>query len=83
MMNTTELTGRQRALLRAVAAGRCELTSSQQPDMFVDGLFCCDQLSARQLVRARLVAGAAGRPGGRAPAALTDDGWQALSSAAA
>ncbi len=83
MMIMNELTGRQRSLLRAVAAGRCELTCSQEPDMFVDGLFCCDQLSARQLVRARLVAGAASAPGERAPAALTDDGWTALSLAAA
>jgi hypothetical protein len=83
MMITNELTGRQRALLRAVAAGRCELTVDREPDMFVDGVFCCDQLSARQLVRSRLVAGSAGRPGGRAPAALTDAGWIALACAAA
>lgn len=82
MITTTELTGRHRALLRAAAAGRCELSSSREPDLFVDGLCCCDQFSARQLVRAQLVAArAASNPGGRVPACLTTAGQSTLAAA--
>lgn len=81
MITTTELSGRQRALLRAVAAGRCELSCSQVPDMFVDGLCCCDQLSARQLVRAQLVTTGDGFAGRRVAAALTAAGQAVLAAA--
>jgi hypothetical protein len=82
-MNTrTELTGRHRALLRAVAAGRCELDGAREPDLLVDGLCCSDQFSARQLLRAHLVrAGDDRAAGGRVPAALTEAGQSALAAA--
>jgi hypothetical protein len=83
MKITTELTGRERALLRAVAAGRCELTASREPDLLVDGMFCSDQLCARRLVRSRLVTRTGSGSGRRTPAALSDAGWTALSGAAA
>ena len=60
------LTNRDRAILRAVAGGTAELLVSSQPDLFVDGRFCCDQLAARRLAHAGLIAGA--RPGDDRPA---------------
>ncbi|MGH3947955.1 MAG: hypothetical protein ACRDSE_02360 [Pseudonocardiaceae bacterium] len=45
------LTGRDRAILAAVAAGRVEMSCSCEPDLFVDGLCCCDQVAARNLAR--------------------------------
>ncbi|MBB5956873.1 hypothetical protein FHS29_003466 [Saccharothrix tamanrassetensis] len=50
-----ELNHRARAMLRAVAAGRAEVTHSQEPDLRVDGLLCSDQMTARQLAHAGLV----------------------------
>ena len=35
-------TARGIAMLRAVAAGRAKVTRSAEPDLFVDGLPCCD-----------------------------------------
>jgi hypothetical protein len=82
MNTTTELTDRHLALLRAVAAGRCELDGSQLPALLVDGLCCSDQFSARQLLRARLVAARVDNTtGGRVPAALTEAGETALAAA--
>lgn len=46
---------RTHAMLRAVAEGRAELTTSCEPDMFVDGLACCDQLLAHQLIHNGLI----------------------------
>lgn len=71
--------GRALAMLRAVAAGRAELSCSREPDLYVDGLPCCDQLAARELARAGLVRPTrAGMPGDRVPAALTVSGRVAL-----
>lgn len=76
---TTPLPHRALAMLRAVQAGRAELTDSCEPDLRVDGLACCDQAMARELVHAGLV-----RPAGRGargawlPATLTASGEQAL-----
>ncbi|CCH33366.1 hypothetical protein ABZ816_18420 [Actinosynnema sp. NPDC047251] len=50
-----ELTHRARAMLRAIAAGRAEVTHSQEPDLRVDGLLCSDQATTRQLAHAGLV----------------------------
>jgi hypothetical protein len=50
-----ELNPRQRAMLRAVAGGRSHITCSSEPDLYVDGLPCCDQHSARYLVRTGLI----------------------------
>ena len=51
------LTYRDRAILRAVAGGTAELSVSSEPDLFVDGRFCCDQLAARRLAHAGFIAG--------------------------
>jgi hypothetical protein len=74
-----ELTHRARAVLRAVAAGRAELTTSREPDLRVDGLLCCDQVTARQLAHAGLLRPArheAGTPW--VPAELTPAGRAVL-----
>ncbi|MDQ7808002.1 hypothetical protein Q5425_30060 [Amycolatopsis sp. A133] len=52
---TTELNRRAMAMLRAVGAGRAELTCSCEPDLRVDGLPCCDQATAHQLARDGLI----------------------------
>lgn len=76
----SDTTRRELAMLRAVAAGRAQVSCSCEPDMFVDGLPCCDQVAARALVRAGLVRPARlGVVGERVPAALTVAGLAALS----
>ena len=75
------LTARDRAILAAVADGRAELTCSREPDLFVDGLCCCDQTSAHRLATGGLIAGATpGRPGSRVRAVLTEAGVTTLAS---
>jgi hypothetical protein len=79
MPDSISLHGRHRAYLRAVYDGRAEMTCSCEPDLFVDGLACCDQVSARELAGARLIrpAGTAETPQ-RVPARLTSQGVAAL-----
>lgn len=75
-----ELSGRARAMLRAVAAGRAEVTGGSEPDLYVDGLPCCDQMATHDLVHAGLLRPS--RPtmlGQRVDAELTEDGRAALS----
>ena len=50
---TTDLSYRDRAVLRAVAAGRC--TVSAIGVLAVDGLGCCDQFVGRRLAAAGLI----------------------------
>lgn len=70
-----ELTHRARAVLRAVAAGRAEVTHSVEPDLRVDGLWCSDQVIARQLAHAGLVRPAdRGGDGPWVPAEITPAG---------
>jgi hypothetical protein len=74
-----ELNHRERATLRAVADGHAEISCSCEPDLFVDGLACCDQQTAHRLARLGLVAAArGGRWGERVPALLTRAGALAL-----
>lgn len=74
-----ELSDRSRALLRAVGAGRCEVTGGSEPDLFVDGLACCDQVAAHNLVRAGLLrAVRVVSLSERAPAELTEEGRAAM-----
>lgn len=67
-MHTTALTPRDRAVLRAVAAGRCTLATGSA--LLVDGRFCADQFAGLRLSGAGLIAGATGAaaltPAGRA-----------------
>ncbi|MFD9738777.1 hypothetical protein [Umezawaea sp. NPDC059074] len=77
----TELTPsfRDLALLRAVAAGRVHITTNREPDLFVDGVACCDQIGAGSLVRAGfLEPSAPAVPGTRVPARLTALGARVL-----
>lgn len=79
-----ELNYRERATLRAVALGRAEITCSSEPDLFVDGLACCDQSTVHRLARLGLIEPtAAGRPGQRVPARITALGRSALDTAGA
>lgn len=67
------LNDRERATLRAIGQGRAEITCSCEPDLYIDGLPCCDQFTARRLARNALVVPLrAGRTGERVPASLTD-----------
>lgn len=78
-IRTNELTCRELAILRAVAAGRVEVTCGCEPDLFIDGLTCCDQYTARVLIHHGLVVQA--RPslvGDRVPARLTAAGYDVL-----
>ena len=79
MTTTSTLSGRDRAILRAVAAGGAELQLGTEPDLFLDGRCCCDQTAAHHLVRAGLIAAATlGLVGHRVAAVLTPAGHQAL-----
>lgn len=44
-MTPLKLSCRDLALLRAVAAGCCELVCGCHPDLLVDGRWCCCDLS--------------------------------------
>ncbi|HEX7306531.1 hypothetical protein [Lentzea sp.] len=70
-MNTS-LTQRDRAVLRAVADGRCEIAGSS---LLVDGLCCADQFAGLRLRTEGLIST---RPG---PAALTSAGLALLDAA--
>ncbi|MCO1656991.1 hypothetical protein [Pseudonocardia humida] len=77
------LTGRDRAILRAVATGTAELTGGAEPDLLLDGRYCCDQEAAHRLARAGLIAPTAVRPvGQRVAAVVTAAGLRALRAAA-
>ncbi|MFD8498268.1 hypothetical protein [Amycolatopsis sp. NPDC059657] len=71
----------QRALsmLKAVRDGRGQVTISREPDLYVDGMSCCDQPTAHLLSRSALIAPArSGRIGERVPAVVTERGLTAL-----
>jgi hypothetical protein len=78
-----DLSRRELAMLHAIAAGRGEITGSGEPDLFIDGLACCDQSAAHHLAHAGLVH--ATRPaevGQRVPAELTTAGHAVLATLA-
>jgi hypothetical protein len=75
---TTVLSHRDRAVLQAIAAGRCEISDVAGVSLVIDGMSCCDQLVGPRLARAGLIAVTGSRPG---PARLTPSG-QALLEAA-
>ncbi|WP_020674178.1 hypothetical protein [Amycolatopsis nigrescens] len=63
------------AMLRAVGAGRAQVSCSSEPDLFIDGVSCCDQFTAHTLAHQGLLRPK--RPGAlgqRVPAALTSAG---------
>lgn len=70
---------RASAILRAVAAGRVEMTYGCEPDMFIDGVYCCDQFAAHELARLGFVRpDQAATRDQRVRATLTDAGIAAL-----
>ncbi|ONI80639.1 hypothetical protein ALI22I_46110 [Saccharothrix sp. ALI-22-I] len=71
-MDTTTITPRDRAVLRAVAAGRCVYAAGT---LLVDGICCCDQFIGPRLVRAGLISSQSG------PARLTANGRAVLDAA--
>jgi hypothetical protein len=73
---TTTITYRDRAVLRAVAAGRCEF-SATRGTLVVDGLCLSDQFAGSRLTAAGLIATGA-QPG---PARLTATGAALLAAA--
>jgi hypothetical protein len=75
------ITNRARAILRAVAAGRAEVSCSCEPDLRVDGLMCCDQASVRTLVHRGYIRLSAARTLGKwEPAQLTAAGLALLAA---
>jgi AcrR family transcriptional regulator len=79
MTTTSTLSGRDRAILRAVAAGGAELQLGVEPDLFLDGRSCADQSAAHHLVHAGYLAAATlGAVGQRVAATLTPAGHDAL-----
>jgi hypothetical protein len=80
-MTTAALSHRDRAILRAVAAGTAELIGGAHPDLLVGGRCCCDQMAAHRLAHAGLIAPLAIAPvGQRVPARLTAAGTAQLSA---
>jgi hypothetical protein len=79
MSETIVLTGRDRAVLRAVAAGRCQLGVGYVPELRIDGFICADSSIGHRLLAAGLIrAGGSGGP--LTVAALTDAGRVALAA---
>ncbi|GAA5104548.1 hypothetical protein GCM10025762_06390 [Haloechinothrix salitolerans] len=72
---------RMLAMLRAVSQHRAEMTCSCEPDLYIDGVTCCDQVTAHDLARYRLIhpmrLGAIGQ---RVPAGLTAAGHALLAA---
>lgn len=78
------LNHRALAMLRAIDAGRAELSCSQEPDLFIDGVPCCDQFTAHVLAHDGLIEPAySGHIGQRVPATLTAAGLAAIDPAPA
>ncbi|MDN5750785.1 MAG: hypothetical protein L0H64_20140 [Pseudonocardia sp.] len=72
------LSHRDRSVLAAVLAGRCEVAGGAAAVLVIDGLGCCDQFAGPRLVRAGLIA----PPGPTsAPARLTATGHALLAAA--
>lgn len=78
------LNHRALAMLRAVVDGRAELSCSREPDLFIDGVPCCDQFTAHLLAHDGLIEPVhTGLVGQRVPAALTAAGLAAIDPAPA
>lgn len=77
-MTTTTLSHRDRAVLKAVAAGRCLLSGPHAGALTIDGLCCADQFVGARLAGAGLIT----RPAttGPVPARLTSTGLALLAA---
>ena len=66
------LSHRDLAILRAVGRNTAEIVVGAEPDLFLDGRCCCDQMAAHRLARAGLIVAAVpGTVGQRVLARLT------------
>lgn len=66
---------RMLAMLRAVGDGRAEMSCGCEPDLYVDGLSCCDQATAHDLTHHGLITPQRqGQRGELVPAELTTAG---------
>lgn len=73
------LNNRAASMLRAVVAGRAQISCSSEPDLFIDNVPCCDQYTAHMLAHAGLIEPAVdGGVGQLVPAQLTAAGEAAL-----
>jgi hypothetical protein len=73
---TARLSGRDRAVLRAVAAGRCRLSPTDGDVLVVDGLCFADQFAGPRLTAAGLITAV-----GSGTARLTPSGRALLAAA--
>jgi hypothetical protein len=73
----TPLSQRDRAVLRAVAASRCEISETFGGNLVIDGVWFTDQFAGLRLTEAGLITG---RPLG-GPARLTASGRALLETA--
>jgi hypothetical protein len=75
MSTEPTLSGRDRAILRAVEHETADLVVGAEPDLCLDGRWCADQFAAHRLARAGLIAQLApAAVGRRVPARLTAAG---------
>lgn len=76
---SAELSHRAMAMLRAVGGRRAQMSVSCEPDLFIDGFACCDQMTAHALAHGGYI-----RPAeistvdGLVPAELAEVGHAAL-----
>lgn len=81
---TEILNHRAISMLRAVVAGRAQISCSSEPDLFIDNVPCCDQYTAHTLAHAGLIEPATdGGVGQLVPAQVTPAGAAALTPAPA
>lgn len=74
-----DLNHRAISMLRAVVAGRAQISCSSEPDLFIDEVPCCDQYTAHTLAHAGLIEPTfRGGVGQLVPARLTAAGKAAL-----
>ncbi|GAA4702351.1 hypothetical protein GCM10023215_46970 [Pseudonocardia yuanmonensis] len=75
------LSGRDRAILRAVGSGTAEVVVGAELDLYLEGRWCADQFAAHRLAHAGLIAQQApGAIGQRVPARLTAAGHARLAA---
>jgi hypothetical protein len=69
---TATLSKRDHAVLRAIAAGRCQVSGRRGTTLLIDGLCCADQFAGARLTGAGLIAapGSAGGPARLTPTAV-------------
>ena len=80
-MTGSALSGRDRAILRAVGRGTAEVVVAPSSTLYLEGRWCADQFAAHRLAHAGLIAQQApGAVGQRVPALLTAAGHARLAA---